>query len=141
MTTERITTFLAERAESWNRRDPSALAADHAETGLLTSPMFGRVQGREAIRASYTELFVAFPDWRIRFEAPIVDDRRAAVAFSATGTHQGPFMGLRGTGRRCGFEGVSLFVLGADVLIVEERRYYDFTGFLSQVGVLRLKPA
>ena len=50
-------------------------------------------------------------------------------------------MGLEGTGRRCAFEGVSLFQLGPDLLIVKERRVYDFTGMLTQLGVLRVRPA
>jgi hypothetical protein len=29
----------------------------------------------------------------------------------------------------------------ADGLIVHERRYYDFTGLLIQIGILRGKPA
>jgi predicted ester cyclase len=61
--------------------------------------------------------------------------------FSITATHKGDLMGLAGTGRRYAFEGVSLFELGADVLIREERRVYDFTRLLTQLGVLRVRPA
>ena len=50
-------------------------------------------------------------------------------------------MGFQGTGRRCSFEGVSLFELSADGLIAAERRVYDFTGLLAQLGVLRVRPA
>jgi hypothetical protein len=35
---------------------------------------------------------------------------------------------------------VSLFQLGP-TLIVGERRVYDFTGLLTQLGVLRVRPA
>jgi hypothetical protein len=50
-------------------------------------------------------------------------------------------MGFQGTGRRCSFEGVSLFDLGQGGLISAERRVYDFTGLLAQLGVLRVMPA
>jgi predicted ester cyclase len=70
-----------------------------------------------------------------------VDGNRVAIAFSVTATHQGEFMGLAGSGRRCAFEGVSLYQLDADLLLEEERRVYDFTGLLAQVGVVRIRPA
>jgi hypothetical protein len=50
-------------------------------------------------------------------------------------------MGLEGTGRRCSFEGASLFELSPELLIMSERRFYDFTGLLAQLGVLRVRPA
>jgi hypothetical protein len=39
----------------------------------------------------------------------------------------------------CAFEGVSLFLLSPDFLIEEERRVYDLTGLLIQLGVLRVR--
>jgi hypothetical protein len=49
-------------------------------------------------------------------------------------------MGLEGSGRKFEIQGVRFFKL-KDGLIAYERRYYDFTGFLIQLGVLRGKPA
>ena len=65
---------------------------------------------------------------------------RVAQVFSAEATHVGEFMGLRGTNRRFKIQGVRLFEMG-DGLVQHERRLYDFTGLLIQVGVLRGKPA
>ena len=141
MTNDQITAFIGRHAERWNHRDPTALSLDHAEDGVVISPMFGRVEGRAQICGTYAALFTTFPDWEIRFNAPIVDGNRVAVFFSVTATHEGDFMGLAGSGRRCAFEGVSLFQLGPDLLIREERRVYDFTGLLTQLGVLRVCPA
>ncbi|MFB3855209.1 MAG: ester cyclase [Vicinamibacterales bacterium] len=125
----------------WNVRDASGLARDHSIDGVVFSPMFGRVHGREGIRATYEALFAAFPDWQLRYDPPIVDGNRLAAPFSVSATHLGEFMGLAGSGRRCSFEGVSLFVVDSDQLIAEEKRVYDFTGLLTQVGVLRIRPA
>ena len=49
-------------------------------------------------------------------------------------------MGLAGTNRRFRIQGVRLYDMKAG-LIQTERRLYDFTGLLIQVGVLRSKPA
>lgn len=141
MTGEEIAALIGRHLDGWNRRDASALCLDHAEDGVIVSPMFARVQGRPQICGSYSALFAAFPDWQIRFDLPIVSGLRLAVYFSVAATHQGEFRGLAGTGRPCAFEGVSLFELGPDVLIKEERRFYDFTGLLMQLGVLGAGPS
>ena len=140
MTREDIAGLLAERQRSYDRRDPKGLAASHAVDGTVHSPLFPTVAGREAIEASYAALFKIFPDWQIFLEDPIIDGNRAVQAFSARATHQGEFMGLKGTGRR--FEiGGALFYLVENGLVLQERRIYDFTGLLIQIGVLRGKPA
>ena len=66
----------------------------------MTSPMFTRVVGRDAIERSYRALFDAFPDWSLTQGEPLVDGDRVAVPFEATATHLGEFMGLPGSGRR-----------------------------------------
>lgn len=135
MADEQITALIGRHLDAWNSRDAEALCHDHAEDGVIVSPMFARVQGRPQICTSYVALFTAFPDWQIRFDRPIVSGLRLAVYFSVAATHQGEFRGLAGTGRRCTFEGVSLFEFGSDLLIKEERRFYDFTGLLMRLGV------
>jgi steroid delta-isomerase-like uncharacterized protein len=141
MTGDLIKSFIDRHTAGWNRRDAAALSLGHAEDGVIASPMFARVEGRLAIRGTYESLFAIFPDWQIGFDAPIADGRRMAVAFSVSATHRGNFMGIDGTGRRCSFDGVSLFELSPELLIASERRFYDFTGLLAQLGILRIRPA
>jgi steroid delta-isomerase-like uncharacterized protein len=141
MSSDAIRAFIERHTAAWNRLDAAGLSLGHAEDGIVVSPMFGRVEGRAGISGTYATLFSIFPDWEIRFDAPIADGTRVAVSFSVVATHQGDFMGFQGTGRRCSFEGVSLFELEPDGLIAAERRVYDFTGLLAQVGVLRVRPA
>ncbi|MBA2301044.1 MAG: hypothetical protein H0W08_00255 [Acidobacteria bacterium] len=49
-------------------------------------------------------------------------------------------MGIPGSGKRIEFDCVLILDL-YDGLIKRERRIYDFTGMLIQLGVLRGKPA
>ena len=56
-------------------------------------------------------------------------------------THRTDFFGLRGTDRRMEFRVARLININYDGLIEHERRIYDFTGLLVQIGVLRAKPA
>lgn len=132
--------LLARREAAWRTGDSAALARTHTEDGVVVSPMFADVKGRAAIEASYASLFARFTDWDYKADTPIVDGHRLAVPFRAHATHVGEFMGLAGTGRRFGIDGVLLLRLDGD-LVAHERRVYDFTGLLIQTGVLRSKPA
>ena len=139
MTRTELLAFCERRVEAWRMRDPVALAAGHQERGTVVSPIFSKVTGRDAIQRSYESLFQSFPDWTMDNEPPLIDGDRVAVPFTARATHAGRFMGLDGTGRRCEIHGVLLMEM-ADGLIAHERRVYDFTGLLIQLGVLRGKP-
>ena len=140
MTREQILAFFAERQTHWHARDAEALSRGHGPNGVVMSPMFGRRSGRDAIRDSYRSLFAVFPDWTIEMGDGIIDGNRIALPFSASATHVGEFMGLAGTNRRFKIQGVRLSEF-VDGLIQTEQRFYDFTGLLIQVGVLRGRPA
>jgi len=139
MTRDEILAFCERRVDAWRRRDPVALASDHTDRGTVLSPIFSKVVGRDVIQESYESLFQSFPDWTMDNEPPLIDGDRVAVPFTAKATHAGRFMGLEGTGRRCEIHGVLLMEM-RDGLIADERRIYDFTGLLIQLGVLRSKP-
>lgn len=140
MTRDDILGLLTERQQLYDRRDARALAATHSVDGTVHSPIFPTVVGREAIEHAYASLFKVFPDWQIFLEDPIIDGVRAVQPFTARATHQGDFMGLPGSGRRFEIGGALIYLL-EDGLIAQERRIYDFTGLLMQIGVLRGKPA
>ena len=140
MTRDAIRAFFADRQVEWKRRDADALAKGYTEDSDVFSPMFGALHGREAIGEAYHALFKIFPDWDLRIEDLLIDDDRVAQIFAVNATHVGEFMGLPGTNRRIDFRGARLLHLNGE-LIQRERRIYDFTGILVQVGVLRAKPA
>jgi C-1 hydroxylase len=135
-----IQTLLDQRAEAWIRRDATALAATYGEDAIVTSPMFPRAEGRPAIERSFESLFRVFPDWEMTFERPCITGDRVMHLCKVKATQRGEFMGIPGTGRRIEFDCV-LVLDFQDGLIERERRIYDFTGMLIQLGVLRGKPA
>ena len=139
MTRPEMASFFNEWEPDWKARNPERLANWYAEGATVNSPMFKRLNRRKEITASYYRLFETFPDWTITNEEPLIDGDRVALPFRATATHVGEFMGLAGTGRKFQIEGVRIFRMG-DGLIEDERRMYDFTNFLIQIGVLRSKP-
>ena len=139
MTRDEIVQLFAQRDQLWATRDAEGLAATYSEGCKVTSPIFGDLKGRAAIAQSHIRLFEAFPDWNLTTGELIIDGHRVVQEFKVTATHVGEFMGLAGTGRKVQFDGVRIMTI-ADGLITEERRLYDFTLLLMQVGVLRGKP-
>ena len=54
--------------------------------------------------------------------------------------HIGDFIGMAPSGKPFRLAAVFLYELG-NRQIIRERRLYDFTGLLVQIGVLKAKPA
>jgi len=139
MTRDEVVAVLARRVETFATQDWRAFRELYAHDARLSSPLAGVVEGPDAIVAG-TEAFVtAFPDAVVISEPPIVDGDRAVIIGEVSGTHVGTIMGLPPSGRAFRLVGTFVFVL-RDGLIVDERRIYDFTGLLIQIGVLKAKP-
>jgi steroid delta-isomerase-like uncharacterized protein len=140
MTRDEAVEFFTRQVTGWNARDPVTLTRDYTDDATIVSPIFRTVEGKAAILESFTTLFSTFPDWQYLGQDVLVDGDNIAQPFVVRATHTGEFMGLPGSGRKFDIQGVRLFKM-RDGLIAYERRYYDFTGLLIQLGVLRGKPA
>jgi steroid delta-isomerase-like uncharacterized protein len=139
MNRHEIASFLDERRDAWRLRDPVMLARGHQDTGVVHSPLFGTIQGREAIESSYREIFKTFSDWTLDEQEDVIEDSRAIQVLTFHGTHTGLLFGMPPSGRRFQCQGVS-FLEFKDGKIARERRLYDFTAMLLQLGVLKAKP-
>lgn len=141
MTREEIVALFARRDDAWQRGDVEALTNTHAKNGVSHSPMQGRLDGRERIRAVYQDWFTAFPGLALTTESLLIDGNRIAQFFTISGTHQGPFGGVPATGRKFQITGAWLYTLDEDGQILHDRRVYDVTHMMVQIGALRTKPA
>ena len=139
MTREEIVAFFERRQDALDNLDAARIAADYADTCVVESPMAGTHQGRAAVERVYRAVFDAFLDHTVRTETLVVDGNRVAQVVTLEGTDVGGFMGLPPTGKAFRVPAVFLFEL-EDHQIVRERRIYDFTGLLVQIGVLKAKP-
>ena len=123
-----------------HRLDAAVLAGLHAEDGVLESPFAGGVaEGREAIEQVYRTFFTSFSTATFEQEQLLIDGEKAALLLHIHGTNQRGLMGLPPTDRPFSISMVSLCELH-DGFIARERRVYDFTGLLLQVGALKAKP-
>jgi steroid delta-isomerase-like uncharacterized protein len=142
MTRQDVEEMFARRQQALAHRDPATLALLHSADGVLESPTAGgTVHGRHAIEEVYRAWFTAFPDASFAAdESLLIDGDRVAQRLTLSGTDTGGFLGLPATGKAFHVPLVVLCTL-ADRQIVHERRIYDFTGMLIQIGVLKAKPA
>jgi steroid delta-isomerase-like uncharacterized protein len=142
MTREDVLALLDRRHHAIAARDVTVFSDLYADDARLQSPLAGEAVGPNAIATATAVFFTAFPDSVINEEPPILDadGTRACIVAEAVGKHTGMVLGLPPTGRS--FRFALTFVLDlADGKITRERRIYDFTGLLLQLGVLKAKPA
>jgi predicted ester cyclase len=140
MTRDDVLALLDRRRDALARRDMAAFAELYAANARLESPLAGAVTGRDNVATATAVFYTAFPDAVVTEEPPIIDGNRVVIVAEAVGTHVGTIMGLEPSGRSFRFALTFVLELGADA-IVRERRIYDFTGLLVQIGVLKAKPA
>jgi steroid delta-isomerase-like uncharacterized protein len=140
MTREEISALFARRHEAFSRRDAAALVRDLSENSVVESPFAGgATQGRAAIEALHRAFFQAFPDARLTWDDTLIDGDHVMLVGRMSGTDTGGFMAVPPTGRSFDIPLVLSYTL-KNGLIVHERRIYDFTGMLVQVGALKAKP-
>lgn len=96
-------------------------------------PAPGQGPGAEGFVQFFTAFRRAFPDLKIEVDHLVADDDSVAIAYTVTGTHEGDFLGVPGTGRNVKARGVQIarFVDGR---LVERWGSSDQLGILQQIG-------
>lgn len=140
MTRDEILDLIERWQNAFERGDVATYANFYATTAEIHSPVAGTVVGPEGAAKALSAFVSAFPDLTSVPEEPIIDGDRVAWVSTVSGTNFGGFMGLPPSGKAFRFTIVFLLEI-KDGLIVRDRRNYDFTGLLIQVGVLKAKPA
>ena len=139
MTRAEITAFFKRRQDAYDDLDARTLAADYTDEAVIESPTFGKHNGRDAEKA-LANVFAAFLDLTMSWDHVVIDGDVVVTIMTIEGTHMRELLGFEPTGKR--FEMSAAFVHRLkDRKIVQERRIYDFTGLLVQIGVLKAKPA
>jgi|SRR5688572_19421003 len=139
MTRDEILAFLEHRQECFDDFDAAGLALDYADDAVIESPMAGVHTGRAAAEKTLRATFEAFLDIKWTTDAVLIDGDRAAHFVTCEGTHMRDFMGVPATNKTFRLPVVFLYEL-KDRRIIRERRIYDFTGLLVQIGLLKARP-
>jgi steroid delta-isomerase-like uncharacterized protein len=141
LTRDDLQAIVERHLATWQRHDIAALVGFHSADGIVESPMYGTRRGRTEIGEAYRAFFKSFPDARMDREAILIDPPHVAISITVGATHSDEFFGLPGTSKHIDIRSARFMQFDAAGAIVHERRIYDFTGVLLQLGVLRAKPA
>lgn len=101
------------------------------------APWPGHAPTRAGFQEGTIEMRAAFPDLAVEPVKMVQEDDRVAVVVRISGTHNGEFMGHKGTGRT--FE-----VDGVDILRVRDGRlceHWGVTDAAQMLAQLRISPA
>jgi predicted ester cyclase len=139
MTRDAIAAIFDRRRAAYDNQDAVRLAADYAIDCVIESPSGGIHHGRAAAEQVLRSVFDAL-DVKMHQDLLLIDGDLVAQVLSIEGTDDGQFLGLPPTGKSFRVPGVFIYIL-KDGQIASERRIYDFTGLLMQVGLLKAKPA
>jgi steroid delta-isomerase-like uncharacterized protein len=139
VTRHAIEEIFERRRLAYDNQDAAALAADYAVDCVIESPSGGVHHGRAAAEQVLRSVIDAF-DVKMNQDALLIDGDSVAQILTIEGTDDGQFLGLPPTGKSFRVPAVFLYDL-KDGQIARERRVYDFTGLLVQVGLLKAKPA
>jgi steroid delta-isomerase-like uncharacterized protein len=140
MTRDQIVDLFDRRMNAFNDHDVESFADVYAEDAVVESPLGGTHQGRAAIAAVIAAFLGALSDATSSQDALIIDGDDVVQVVTMSGTDAGGFMGMAPSGRPAQLPIVAVCRV-ADGHITHERRIYDFTGMLVQIGVLKAKPA
>jgi steroid delta-isomerase-like uncharacterized protein len=139
MTRDQIAAMFDRRRAAYERQDAATLAADYSVDCIVESPSGGTHRGQAAAEKVLKNVFDAL-DVKLHQQSVLIDGDAVAQVVSLEGQDVGHFLGLSPTGKSFQVPGVFLYEL-QDGRIARERRIYDFTALLVQIGLLKAKPA
>jgi predicted ester cyclase len=139
MTRDEIAALFDRRRAAFDNEDAVTLAADYTVDCVIESPSGGIHHGRAAAEQVLRSVIDAL-NVKLHQDFLLIDGDLVAQVLSIEGTDDGQFLGLPPTGKSFRVPAVFLYTV-KDGQIASERRIYDFTGLLMQVGLLKAKPA
>lgn len=121
----------------WNKKRAAHIDAMLAPTCIAhgKAPDGGDAIGPEPFKAFHQAYLDTFPDLRLVVDDVIVEGRKAAIRWVASGTHQGAGLGIPPTGKSMRITGMSIIVVKGG-RIVEGWDSYDQHGMLQQLGLI-----
>ena len=101
----------------------AADAVDH-------DPAPDQQQGPQGFIDFFTMMRTAFPDLNLDVEHMVTDEDNVSFAYTVSGTHRGPFMGLQPTGK-------SFSVRGLQIGRFENGQLKERWGSSDELGILK----
>jgi len=137
MSTKDAEGFTHRNVEAVNKGRAAALAfiEEHYAPDIIMHGFLGEGRGRELCKRLFSGMYDAFPDLHFTLDDEIVVGDKAAIRWTATGTHKGTFMGSPPTNKK-----ITAWVLEIDRFVNGKLAEYwariDTLDFMQQLGVI-----
>jgi predicted ester cyclase len=95
----------------------------------------GMPTGIAGFKAFVTGLRAAFPDFKYTIEDEMTEGDQVVQRLTASGTHQGEFLGMAATGKKATWSEIHIARVGGGKL-VEHWANSDQMGMLQQLGII-----
>lgn len=119
--------------EAYNSHNPDSAASLYDEKVTNIQLPWGKsVQGREAMRSTYQNVFRAFPDIHIEALNIIEEGSWVVVEWNFSGTMKGPFAGHSPNNNKFNMRGCEIFQI-VDGKILIQHGYWDKNTMFSQL--------
>jgi steroid delta-isomerase-like uncharacterized protein len=106
-----------------------------APDAVVRTPLPIDATGPEALKQVWAMLFRIYPDIHLTVEDVIAEGDKVVGRTTVTGTHQGEFMGVAGTGKPVTYNEIFIFRF-ADGRVVETWGVVDVYAQMKQIGVV-----
>ena len=128
--------LVEEHVQQENQHDLDGIMETFGENAWYENdPVSELHDGRDSVRAYYDDLLQALPDFHIDIHQRHVTDEHVILETTISGTHEGNWRGLPGTGREIEFDACAVFAFDEDAKLAGERIYYDRASLLEQLGI------
>ena len=94
-----------------------------------------RLPGPEGTKQTFAGFRASFPDFYVTIEDFVAEGDKVAWRLSATGTHEGEYLGIAPTGKQVSFTAICVTRL-VDGKFVEGWQNVDNLGMLQQIGAI-----
>ncbi len=117
-----------------SRKFVSFLDTSHMwETDLVPD---APLRGREAYQSVLENYFEAFSDVQFEKEQVLIAGNTTILSWFATGTHNGPYMGHKPTGRSISIQGCTILLHRNGGKVAHSTTYMNQAVLLRQIGAL-----
>jgi predicted ester cyclase len=97
----------------------------------------GEIRGAETIKGEIEYFRTAAPDLTYTVEDQVAEGDKVVSRYRVSGTHQGEFFGVLGTGNRVEFTGIQIDRFDEESgKMIEEWPEYDLLGAMRQIGAI-----
>jgi steroid delta-isomerase-like uncharacterized protein len=96
----------------------------------------GEIRGADTIKGEIEYFRTAAPDLTYTVEDQVAEGDKVVSRYRVSGTHQGEFFGVPGTGNRVEFTGIQIDRFDESGKMVEEWPEYDLLGAMRQIGAI-----